>query len=87
MSPYLRSIVVAAALCGAATAASAQMSYEIMQTPEENNYLSQRYDWLLETNFAFRQYRMRKECSPIDDMALHGDCIASFDTFEPWRGL
>ena len=86
MSPYLRSIVVAAALCGAATTASAQMSYEIAQSPEQNNYLSQRYDYLLETNFAFRQYRMRKECSPIDDAALNSDCIGSFDTFEPWRG-
>lgn len=86
MSPSLRPIVLAAVLCGAATAASAQMSYEIMQTPEENNYLSQRYDWLLETNFAFRQYRMRKECRPIDDPVLHGDCIGSFDVFEPFRG-
>ncbi len=26
---------------------------------------------------------MRKECGPIDDPQLHGQCMASFDQFEP----
>ena len=36
---------------------------------------------------SFRHYRMRKECGPIrGDGALHGDCLAIVDQFEPWRG-
>ncbi|HVC52123.1 MAG TPA: hypothetical protein VND87_08890 [Stellaceae bacterium] len=88
MSRCLHSIVMAAALCGLATAASArEMSYSYAQSPEENVYLSNRYDRLVETNWAFRQYRMVKECNPIDDdPALRHDCLASFDQYEPWRG-
>lgn len=88
MSISARSLVLAVLLCGLATAASAQnMSYRLGQSPEENNILSQRYDNLLETNWPFRQFRMRKECRPIDDGALHQDCIASFDIYEPWQGM
>ena len=47
---------------------------------------SQWYDYLLSTNAGFRTYRMAKECRPIvNDPPLHGDCIGSFDTYEPVR--
>ena len=47
---------------------------------------SQRYDRLLETNPAFRQARMRKECGPINDPGLHQQCVASFGQNEPYAG-
>src|SRR6195256_5015091 len=47
---------------------------------------SRHYDALLETNWRFRQARMRKECGPIGDPQLHSDCLASFDQFEPMVG-
>ena len=88
MSKYLTAFALLAGICALSTAASAQnMSYRIAQSPDENNALSQRYDYLLETNLSFRHHRMRKECGPIrGDVALHGSCLASFDQFEPWRG-
>ncbi len=45
----------------------------------QNVIESQRYERLLQTNPAFRQARMRKECGPINDPQLHADCLASFD--------
>jgi len=87
MSNFARSLLLAASLCALATAASAQnMSYRFSQSPAENNVLSARYDNLLETNLSFRHFHMRKECRPIGDAALNADCLASFDTYEPWRG-
>jgi len=47
---------------------------------------SMRYDRLLETNPAFRQARMRKECGPITDQELHAACMASFEQNEPYYG-
>ncbi|MFI4948393.1 MAG: hypothetical protein ACHQC9_06295 [Alphaproteobacteria bacterium] len=44
---------------------------------------SAQYDRLLQTNLAFRQARMNKECGRINDPQMHGQCIASFDQFEP----
>lgn len=44
---------------------------------------SARYDRLLETNLAFRRARERKECGPITDQQLRGQCFASFRQFEP----
>jgi hypothetical protein len=44
---------------------------------------SARYDQLLETSWAFRQARMRKECGRINDAQLHDQCMASFDQYEP----
>ena len=58
-------------------------SYE---TPAENVRKSEQYDYLLGTNANFRAYRAKKECRPIvNDPTLRGDCIASFDTYEPVR--
>jgi hypothetical protein len=40
---------------------------------------SKRYERLLETNPAFRQARMRKECGSITDPELRQSCLASFN--------
>lgn len=53
--------------------------------PGVNQYLSARYDYLLEVSPRFRSYRMWKECHTINWIALHGDCLASFDQYEPRR--
>jgi len=53
------------------------------QSPEVNLYLSAHYDWLLRTSPSFRAYRMWKECHTINIPPLHGDCITSFDQYEP----
>jgi hypothetical protein len=47
-------------------------------SPRENVIQSQRYDRLVETNPAFREARMRKECGPITDPQLHQQCLDSF---------
>ena len=52
-------------------------------SPAVNNYLSARYDHLLQISPRFRRYRMWKECHTINLPPLHGDCIASFDQYEP----
>jgi hypothetical protein len=53
---------------------------------QQNVIDSKRYDRLLETNHAFRQARMRKECGPITDPELRQSCLASFDQDEPHVG-
>jgi hypothetical protein len=45
---------------------------------QQNVIQSRRYDRLVETNGAFRQARMQKECGPITDPQLRQSCIASF---------
>jgi hypothetical protein len=47
---------------------------------------SQHYDRSVETNRAFRQARMRKECGPITDPELRQSCLASFKQDEPYMG-
>ena len=47
---------------------------------------SKRYERLLETNSAFRQARMRKECGPISDPELRQSCLASFNREEAQTG-
>lgn len=47
---------------------------------------SREYDRALETNRAFREARMRKECGPITDPQLHQSCLASFHQDEPSVG-
>jgi len=46
---------------------------------------SKNYDRVLESDSAFRQTRIRKECGPINDPQLHASCIASFSRDEPVR--
>jgi hypothetical protein len=54
------------------------------ESPERNNYLSARYDYLLQTNPRYRAYRMWKECRTINFSAeLHASCLASFDQYTP----
>jgi len=55
------------------------------ETPAQNVWKSRQYDHLVSTNAAFRSSRMRKECGPITDRALHSDCVASFGSYEPRR--
>jgi hypothetical protein len=52
----------------------------------QNVIESKRYERLLETNHAFRQARMRKECAPITDPELRKSCLASFNQDEPYVG-
>jgi hypothetical protein len=55
------------------------------ETPAQNVRKSQSYDYLVSTNAAYRSSRMRKECGPIKDPGLRGDCMASFNVYEPFR--
>ena len=48
-----------------------------------NNIESAHYDRLLQTGPGFRQARMRRECGPISDPDLRGQCLASFQQYEP----
>jgi hypothetical protein len=43
---------------------------------------SQRYEGLVQSNPSFRARRMQKECGPISDRQLRGECIASFGRSE-----
>lgn len=51
--------------------------------PAVNNYLSARYDRLLQISPRFRRYRMWKECHTITWPGLRPECLASFDQYEP----
>jgi hypothetical protein len=79
----------AAALAAvAATPAGAQMAADPGDTSpnwsaRQNVIESQHYDQLLQTNRAFREARMRKECGPITDQQLRQSCLASFAQYEP----
>ena len=53
---------------------------------QQNVIESRTYDRLLETNPAFRQARIQKECGPISDPRLHANCVASFNRDEPYAG-
>jgi hypothetical protein len=52
----------------------------------QNVIESRNYDRLLETNPAFRQARIQKECGPISDPRLHAGCVASFNRDESSAG-
>jgi hypothetical protein len=47
---------------------------------------SHQYDREVETNRAFRQARMRKECGPITDPELRQSCLASFNQEDSQMG-
>jgi len=55
-------------------------------SPQQNVMQSRQYDRQLETNRAFRQARIQKECGPINDPQLHASCVASFNQDEPVAG-
>ena len=44
-----------------------------------NVIVSHQYDRAVQTNRAFRQARIRKECGPISDPELRQSCLASFN--------
>jgi len=86
----LTAIVFALLIAGsfANNANARSMSYSVSgygyrEDPVVNIYLSARYDHLLQVNLRFRSFRMWKECHIINWPALHGDCLASFDQYEP----
>jgi hypothetical protein len=89
MGKYASIILAAIMIVSFGASADAQnMSYRFSgygyrQSPEVNRYLSARYDHLLQVSIRFRSYRMWKECHTIDFPPLHGDCLASFDQYEP----
>ncbi len=88
MVKYATALVALIALMSVARYADAQsMSYSLAYpdraSPEVNNYLSARYDHLLQVSPRFRAYRMWKECHTINWPALHSDCLGSFDQYEP----
>lgn len=81
--PLLTAVLISL-LAGSAYAQHMSFTFrEYRRSPEVNLYLSARYDRLLQTSPSFRAYRMWKECYTIDIPPLHGDCIASFDQYEP----
>jgi hypothetical protein len=55
------------------------------ETPAQNVWKSQQYDYLVSTNAAFRSSRVAKECGPIRDPDLRSNCVASFGAYEPMR--
>ena len=96
MRKFSMIILAAVMAVGFARYADAQyMSYGIAgygygyrASPAVNVYLSARYDHLLQVSPRFRHYRMWKECHTINFPPLRGECLVSFDQFEPmlaWR--
>jgi hypothetical protein len=90
MHRYYRPLLAAVLILSFSGPADAQryMSFgygapSYRESPEVNLHLSARYDWLLRTSPGFRTYRMWKECHTINIPPLHGDCIISFDRYEP----
>ena len=49
----------------------------------QNVMHSDHYTRMLQTNRAFRQARMRKECGPVTNPELHQQCLASFQEYSP----
>jgi hypothetical protein len=49
----------------------------------ENQQHRQTYGYYFGNNVAFWIYRERKECGPIRDSALYGDCVRSFKAQYP----
>ncbi|MBV8937162.1 MAG: hypothetical protein JO320_01430 [Alphaproteobacteria bacterium] len=48
-------------------------------------YIQQRQTYSFSNDFDFWMYRIRKECGPITDQALHADCLRSFKAQYPFR--
>jgi hypothetical protein len=57
----------------------------VVPSPEQNVRQSHQYDRMLETNRAYRQAHIRKECGPITDAQLRQSCMASFNQDEPMQ--
>ena len=65
------------------TAAVAMPAHAATSSARQNVIHSDHYTRMLQTNRAFRQARMRKECGPITDPQLHQQCLASFREYSP----
>src|SRR5271170_3745395 len=66
-----------------------QVTHNDMSTSRsarQNVVQSQHYDRTVETNRAFRQARMYKECGPVTDPELRQSCLSSFSKDEPTTG-
>jgi hypothetical protein len=68
------------------TAQASQGDVASSAAARRNVIESREYDRALETNRAFRQSRMRKECDPITDPQLRQNCLESFRQDEPFKG-
>jgi len=84
-STVIFTMIITLFLASNANAQSLRYSFSSgsRESPEVNIYLSARYDHLLQISPPFRRYRTWKECHPIYLSSLHGDCISSFDQYEP----
>jgi len=77
---------VAAVSGTSAEAATSATRNDYVQTPRQNIIQSERYSRLVATDPAFRRQRMRLECGPITDPALHQQCLDSFEqAIQAWR--
>lgn len=65
------------------TAVAAMPVHAATSSARQNVIHSDHYTRMLQTNRAFRQARMRKECGPITDPQLHQQCLASFQEYSP----
>jgi hypothetical protein len=85
LSPVIFMTIIALFLASNANAQSLRYSFSAgsRESPQVNIYLSARYDHLLQISPPFRHHRMWKECHPIYRFSLYGDCLASFDLYEP----
>src|SRR5271166_1391081 len=80
------SLKISASLAFAAaclTAVGAMPAHANTPSARQNVIHSDHYTRMLETNRAFRQARMRKECGPVTDPELHQQCLASFQQYSP----
>jgi len=88
MSSLCKSLLVVVLLASSAATAQAAtgMAYSFggRESPQVNNMLSARYDYLVQTNLRFRHYRMYKECHPITWPGLREECLSTFDTMQPF---
>jgi hypothetical protein len=77
--------LVGLAVLAATSVQASPPHWKRQETPAQNVWKSQQYDYLVSTNAAYRSSRVRKECGPIKDPDLRSSCVASFGAYEPMR--
>lgn len=75
------SLAFAAASAVAIAGAGPALAQPANWSAHQNVINSRHYTRMLESDRAFREARMRKECGPISDPRLHQSCIASFNRY------
>ena len=60
---------------------------QIQWVADSNNMDGAQYERLLQTDPAFRQSRMMKECGPITNAHLQAGCVDSFSMYEDQRSV